>query len=199
MKVLGISGSPRHEGNTEMLLAELTRGAASEGAEVKTIRLNTLKITPCQHCDACLEAGVCRIKDDMQMIYRELEQADVIVLASPIHFMGVTAPMKAMIDRCQSLWARKYVLKVSPLGNGREKKGFFIAVGGTRLKDLFEPSLVIIKTLFRVLDITYAGDLLFKGVDEKGAIAQHPDALQQAFLAGKKLVGDLGNYPPKGK
>jgi multimeric flavodoxin WrbA len=166
------------------------KGAASKGAEVKTIILNKLKITPCQHCDACLEKGNCKIQDDMQMVYQELEQADRIVLASPIQFMGVTAQMKAMIDRCQALWARKYVLKIPPLGNRRERKGFFISVGGRKIATLFEPTLVMIKTLFRILDITYAGELLFSGVDEKGAIKEHPDALHQAFLAGQKLVKD---------
>ena len=57
MKVLGIAGSPRRGGNTDLLLGEVMRGAASRGAEVKTIVLNALKITPCQHCDGCLETG----------------------------------------------------------------------------------------------------------------------------------------------
>ena len=190
MKVLGIAGSPRRGGNTDLLLAEVMRGAASKGAEVKTIILNNLKFVPCQHCDACLETGKCKIKDDMQMIYKELEEADRIVLASPIQFMGVTAQMKAMIDRFQALWARKYVLKIPPLGDRRERKGFFISVGGRKIANLFEPALVMIKTVFRILDVAYAGELLFPGVDEKGAIAKHPDALKQAFLAGQRLVED---------
>ncbi len=191
MKVLGIAGSPRRGSNTDLLLAEVMRGAASKGAEVKTIVLNNLKITPCQHCDACLEAGNCRIKDDMQMVYDELEQADRIVLASPIQFMGVTAQAKAMIDRCQCLWARKYVLKLPPLGSKPgKKKGLFVSVGGTKLPNLFEPAIATVKSLFHSLDITYAGELVFPGVDEKGAITKHPDALHQAFLAGQKLVGN---------
>jgi len=189
LKVLGIAGSPRRGGNTNLLLAEVMRGAASRGAEVKTIILNDLKITPCQHCDACLEAGKCKIEDDMQMVYRELEEADRIVLASPIQFMGVTAQMKAMIDRCQALWARKYVLNMPPLGSEPgKKKGLFISVGGRKITNLFEPALATVKTLFRILDIAYAGELLFSGVDEKGAIAKHPDALRQAYLAGQKLT-----------
>ncbi len=188
--MLGIAGSPRRGGNTDLLLAEVMKGAASRGAEVKTVVLNNLKVAPCQHCDACLEAGRCKIEDDMQMVYRELEDADRIVLASPIQFMGVTAQMKAMIDRCQALWARKYVLKLPPLGNRRERKGFFISVGARKIANLFEPALVMIKTVFRILDITYAGELLFPGIDEKGAIAKHPDALRQAFLAGQELVED---------
>ena len=188
MKALGIAGSPRRGGNTDLLLAEVMKGAASRGAEVVTIVLNDLDITPCQHCDACLKKGQCRIKDDMQMVYRQLEQADCVVLASPIHFMAVTAQMKAMIDRCQALWARKYVLKKPPLGDRRERKGLFLSVGGMRLPNLFEPSLAMAKAWFRVLDIAYSGALTFPGIDEKGAITKHPDALKQAFLAGQKLA-----------
>jgi len=190
LKVLGIAGSPRRGGNTDLLLAEVMRGAASRGAKIKTIILNDLKIAPCQHCDACLETGRCQIEDDMQMIYDELTQADRIVLASPVQFMGVTAQTKAMIDRCQALWARKYVLNTPPLGNRRERKGLFISVGGRRVANLFEPSLSTVKSLFRVLDIDYAGELIFSGVDEKGVITKNPNALSQAFLAGQKLVED---------
>jgi multimeric flavodoxin WrbA len=147
------------------------------------------------HCDACLKAGICRIKDDMQKVYPEMENADVIVMASPIQFMGVTAHMKAMIDRCQALWARKYVLKVQPLGDTRERKGFFISVGGRKIPNLFESTLVMIKTFFRIIDVTYVGELLYKGIDEKGAIAKHPDALQQALLAGQKIVEEMPDSP----
>ncbi len=194
MRVLGIAGSPRRDGNTDRLLAEVMKGAASRGAQVKTIILDDLHIDPCQHCDTCLVKGKCKIQDDMQMVYREMEQADRLVLASPIQFMTVTAQMKAMIDRCQALWARKYVLKIPPLGDRRERKGLFISVGGRKVTNLFEPALATIKSLFHVLDITYAGDLLFRNVDEKGAVSQHPDALKQAYLAGQKLVAET---PPE--
>jgi rRNA maturation RNase YbeY len=190
LRVLGIAGSPRRGGNTDILLAEVMKGAASKGAETKTIVLNKLKITPCQHCDACLETGRCKVKDDMQMIYDELEWADRIVLASPVHFMGVTAQAKAMIDRCQALWVRKYILKKPPLGNKRERKGLFISVGGLKIANLFEPALATVKSLFKVLDIAYAGELLFPGIDGKGAITQNPEALKRAFLAGQRLVAD---------
>jgi multimeric flavodoxin WrbA len=188
VRVLGIAGSPRRGGNTDLLLAEVMKGAASKGAEVSTIVLNDLEITPCQHCDACLETGRCKVEDDMQKVYNELERADRIVLASPVHFMGVTAQAKAMIDRCQALWARNYILKRPPLGDKRERKGLFISVGGMKLANLFEPALATVKSWFKVLDIAYGGELAFPNVDEKGAIKNHPDALHNAFLAGQRLV-----------
>ena len=189
MKVLGIAGSPRRGGNTDLLVAEVMKGAASRGAEVRTIILNDLKIAPCQHCDGCLETGRCKVDDDMQMVYRELEQADRLVLASPVYFMGVTAQTKAMIDRCQALWVRKYILKL-PLSNNSQKKrrGIFISVGGTRSANLFQPALATVKSFFTSIDITYAGELLLPGLDERKAIVKHPDALRQAFLAGQRLT-----------
>jgi multimeric flavodoxin WrbA len=189
MKVLGIAGSPRRGGNTDLLLSELLRGAASKGAEISPIiLLNDLKFIPCQHCDHCLKTGQCKYRDDMQMVYRELEEADRVILATPIHFVGVSAQMKAMIDRCQSLWAKKYVLHLPPLGDRRERKGFFVSVGGRKEFSQFEPALATIKALFRVLDINYGGELLFSSVDEKGAILSNQDAMQKAFAAGQKLV-----------
>ena len=188
MRILGIAGSPRRNGNTDLLLAELLKGAAGKGAEIKTIYLNNLKMVGCQHCDACLKEGKCRIQDDMQQVYAELEQADVIVLASPVQFSGPPAAVKAMIDRCQCLWARKYVLNTAPLCRERKRKGFLISVGARNMKDMFVPTLGIVKTWFHVLEVEYAGDLLLSKIDEKGAVLKQPDALQKAFEAGQKLA-----------
>jgi multimeric flavodoxin WrbA len=188
VKILGLAGSPRRNGNTDLLLAELLRGASSKGAEVKTIYLNNLKISGCQHCDSCFKEGVCKIQDDMQQIYKELENADVIVLASPVQFFGPPAPVKAMIDRCQSLWAKKYILKIAPLSRERIRKGFLISVGAMRMKEMFDATRGIVKTWFHVLEVEYAGELLFSKTDEKGAILKQPEALQKAFEAGEKLA-----------
>ena len=191
LKVLAISGSPRRDGNTDLLLREAIAGAESRDAEVKRIVLSKLCISPCRHCDCCLEAGQCVIEDEMQSIYRDLAIADRLVIASPIFFMGVTAQTKAMIDRCQALWVAKHVLKLPVAFNGgRERRGLFVSVGGTKGPKLFEPALATIRIWFKTLDFTFAGDLLFRGIDERGAIAQHPTALRDAFAMGQSLVAD---------
>jgi multimeric flavodoxin WrbA len=191
MKVLAIAGSPRKGGNTDTLLARFLDGAAGEGAQIKYLSVCDLQIGGCLHCDACLVKGKCKIQDDMQMVYREMAAADGIVLASPLHFMSVTAQIKALIDRCQALWVRKYILKIPPLGDQRERQGFFISVGGRRtIPNLFDPSLVTLKTLFRTIDITYKGALLIPGIDALGDILKHPDFLEQAYLAGRKFITD---------
>jgi multimeric flavodoxin WrbA len=117
MKVLGILGSPRREGNTEILLDEALRGASDHGGLCEKIILRDLKITPCLEIYKCAEDGVCAIQDEMQGLFPKIIQAERLLLASPIFFYSVPALAKAMIDRCQSLWAKKYILKlpVSPI------------------------------------------------------------------------------------
>ena len=139
MRVLGIAGSPRRNGNTDRLLAEVLRGASNNGADVKTIVLSELKIAPCQNCDSCFTAGICKIDDDMQSVYKELMLVDRIVLASPLHFMGLTAQTKAMVDRCQSLWAKKYKLHIPPLGNERTRRGLFVSSRRAEIPESLSP------------------------------------------------------------
>ena len=125
------------------------------------------------------------------MAFQEMESADRIVMASPLQFMSVSAQLKALIDRCQALWARKYILKIPPLGDNRVRKGFFISVGGRRtVPNLFDAELVTIKNVLRMIDIVYTGDILIPGIDAKGDILKHPEALEQAYLAGQKFVED---------
>ncbi|APV44900.1 Multimeric flavodoxin WrbA [Dehalogenimonas formicexedens] len=188
MNVLGLSGSPRMGGNTEQLLYEFLRGARDAGAETRVIEVAELNISGCLHCDYCSRTGECKINDDMTLIYDALSAADVIVVASPLHFMSITAQLKAAIDRCQCIWARKYLLKQPPVEPVKPRKGFFISVGGRKGQTLFEPARATIKALFIVLDVQYAGELLFSDVDEAGAIRNVPGALERAFEAGSKLV-----------
>jgi len=189
MKVLGIFGSPRRGGNTELLLEEALKGAEKEGAKVERIYLSDFTITPCKECHGCDNTGNCVILDDMEKIYPKLLEADILILASPIFFYGVTAWAKALIDRSQALWARKYLLKDPSLGKeGKKRKGFFISVGATKGQKVFEGAILTVKYFFDVLNAEYVSELLLRGVEAKGDILKNPEALQQAFEAGRRLV-----------
>jgi multimeric flavodoxin WrbA len=189
MKVLGLFGSPRRGGNTEILLEEVLQGAEKEGAEIEHLYLSDLDITPCTECHGCDETGSCVILDDMQKIYPKLLEADVIILASPIFFYGVTAWAKILIDRTQALWAKKYLVNDPSMGRkGKRRKGFFISVGATKGQKVFEGAILTVKYFFDVLNAEYTGELLYRGVDGKGEILKHPEALEQAREAGRKLV-----------
>jgi len=186
MRVLGIMGSPRIKGNTDLLLDEALKGAQSQAAEVDKIIVDKLKIAPCREYYGCLRDGNCVIRDDMDDIYPKLLSADAIIVASPMFFYGLSSQVKALIDRCQALWTKKYVLKqnVSDLN----RKGSFIAVGATSGKQLFDGSILTIKYFFQAINAEYSDDLLIRGVDERGEIKEHPTALAEAFEMGKRLT-----------
>ncbi len=188
-KIIAILGSPREEGNSDILLNSAIKGAESNGAVVEKIIICDLQIAPCNACGGCWETGDCVIADDMQKIYPKLVDADGVIVASPIYFMGVSAQLKAFIDRCQAFWARKYVLRLPIREGGRIAKGFFVATAARDTGEgLFTGAVKTVKAFFHVLDTKYMGDVLCAGLEEKGVASKKQELLQQAFDAGKKLL-----------
>jgi len=104
-KVLVILGSPRRTGNSAALAARIARGAASAAAEVETLFLQEMEISPCRGCDTCKKPGSkgCAIEDDMQEIYPKLAGADAWVIASPVYWFTMSAQTKIFMDRCYAL------------------------------------------------------------------------------------------------
>ncbi len=187
MKVLGIMGSPRRQSNTEILLDRALAGAKKMGAEVEKVAVSELKVHPCLEIYACRKDGKCAIKDDMQQLYEKLLEADHIVFASPIFFYGLTSQAKAIVDRCQALWVRKYVLGIGK-EDRRIRRGVFISVGATRGERLFDGVVLTVKYFFDAIGVKYAGDLLIRGIDGEAEIKEHSTALQDAFRLGQQLV-----------
>lgn len=185
MKILGIMGSPRIKGNTDLLLDEALKGAQSQEAETEKIILDKLKIAPCREYYGCLKDGNCVIRDDMDDIYPKLLDVDAIIVASPIFFYTVSAQVLAFISRCQALWARKYILKNLDIPL---RKGTFIAVGATRGEKLFDGPKLTMKYFFKAINAEYTDELLIRGVDKRGEIKEHPTALTEAFELGKRLA-----------
>lgn len=188
MHVLGIYGSPRKGGNTELLLKELLRGCQDVGAEIEEVFLRALKVSPCLEIYACKKNGQCPIPDDMQSLYPKLVEADALALASPIFFYAVSAHAKAFIDRCQVMWARKYLLK-QPISPGKpHRRGVFLSVGGSKGSKIFDGPLLTMKYFFDSLDMTFYRSLLFQNIDAQGDILKHPAAMAEAYALGKELV-----------
>jgi multimeric flavodoxin WrbA len=99
MKVLGIVGSPRKGGNTEILVREALTAVKEAGAETEIVLAADKNIAGCDGCSSCRQTGVCRIKDDMQPLYKQLEAADAVIFGTPVYFHNVTAQAKAIMDR----------------------------------------------------------------------------------------------------
>ena len=186
MYILGINGSPRIGGNTDILLDKVMEGACAKGVRTEKITLVTLKFSPCQECEKLRDDGVCIIKDDMQPLYKKIKEADVIILASPIFFGSLTAQTKMMIDRFQCLWRAKYIFKKDVFKKKRD--GYFICVEASKRRKFFENAKSIVKNLFATINVDYRKEFFCPGVDEKAKILKHPHLLKKAFELGEEIA-----------
>ena len=186
--LLAVYGSPRRKGNTSLLLQMAVKGAREGGAQVDEIVLRDLKISPCLEIYGCKETGRCAIKDDFQGIYDKLLDCRGLMLASPIFFYTVSAHTKILMDRCQSLWVKKYWLEKQPFGiKEKKKRGLFISVGATSGKKLFDGTLLTVRYFFDTLDMGLWRSLLYRGLDFEGDVNKHPEYLEEAYRAGREF------------
>lgn len=188
MKVIAVFGSPRSGGNSDIILDHLIKGIEANGICVEKIILRNLSFSPCISCGRCMQTGICAVNDDMQKIYPRIVEAGGIIVASPIYFMGVSAQLKAFIDRFQVFWSRKYILHFPVREDGVAAKGFFIATAARHeSEELFAGAIKTVKSFFHVIDAEYAGDMLCSELEEKGAVYKKQAILKQAFDTGKTL------------
>ena len=190
MLVLGLQGSPRLEGNTARLLSAFMDEAKRLGAEVTTLHAAEMDIRPCRECNACRKDGRCVIHDDMQEVYPLLRRADLVAAASPIFFYGVTASLKALIDRSQAMWNSMYVRGLSDPGRG-VRRGVFLSVGATRGERLFEGAGFVVKYFFDAVGAADFGSLCFRRIEHIGDIDNHPTALKDVAGFARTVAGQL--------
>lgn len=187
MKVVAFNGSPRVDGNTDILLREVLRAIEGSGHKTRLFRLNFMNIKPCQDCGGCESTGKCIFDDDMSEIYTAIRKADRIILASPIFFFALSAQAKTMVDRCQAFWCEKYLLK-RPIPEGPYgRRGLLLLIGGMKRDIGIRCSEETAKAFFRTISVPEHKTLSFLGVDAKGAVLEHPTALRDAYSAGKEL------------
>ncbi len=195
LKVLAISSSPRKDGNSDLLAKEAMRGAREAGTDVEYVRVIDLNISPCRSCGYCEKKGVCSIKDDFPPLMEKMLAADLLIFATPIYFMSVGAWGKMVIDRCQTLWARKYVLETpNRSSDGKVWAGMCIAVGGSRSLKMFDSIRLTMKYFYDVLEIDETEEIFYNQLDRKGAVKEHPSALEDAFEKGKSFIKRLQEY-----
>ena len=188
MTVLGISTSPRPQSNSDALLRRALEGAEAAGSEVEYVRLCDLNVAPCIECNGCYTAGACVVQDDYQQLHRRIIDADRLIFAAPVFYMSLCAQAKALIDRGQCLWARKYILKRGPLSDKEDRRAMVIAVGGSKSKKQFDCIKLMMSIYFDSLELRYAANLFVNQVDDIGDAEKHPAAMDEAFRLGSALV-----------
>jgi multimeric flavodoxin WrbA len=190
--ILAIYGSPRRKGNTALLLKQAVEGARESGALVEEIVLRDLKMSPCLEIYGCKETGRCVIQDDFQSLYDKLLGCQGLILASPVFFYTVSSLTKIMMDRCQSLWVKRYWIEKTAFGKkDYSKKGLFISAGATKGKKLFDGVLLTVRYFLDALDAELWKALLYRGLDFEGDVLKHPDYLQEAYAAGGDLAKSI--------
>lgn len=175
-KVLILSGSPRKDGNSDILCNEFMKGAIANGNEVEKIRVAEKKIGFCTGCYACQDTGVCAIKDDMADVMQKIIDADVIVLASPVYFYSIDAQLKALIDRTVCRWTEV-----------KDKEFYYIMTAADTGKEAMETTLACFRGYADCVEgAKEMGVIYGTGVYEKGEI-KDKQAMLEAFTMGKNI------------
>ncbi len=180
MKILGVVGSPRLNGNTEVLVATSLAAAQEEGADIELVTLSGKSISPCDSCYSCEQTGKCRVNDDMQPIYAKLLQADGIVFGTPVYFWNVSAQAKALIDRTFAFrWKRNLRNKIVGVVLAQEAAGG----GATNALSTFN-------NFFTIQKMIMVGRAIGLG-SKKGEVKNHKSGMADAQTLGKIIVNYL--------
>ena len=188
MLALGLQGSPRKKGNTSFLLSAFMNELQKLGAQIKVIDADKKNIIPCKEYSVCEKKGFCPLDDDMNSeIYPLLRQADIIVTATPIFFYSAPAQLKALIDRSQALWARRYKLKLND-PNRKWRRGFLLSLGATKGKNLFNGLHLTIKYFFDAVGTSLEGSLTYRQIENPGDMEKHPSVLKEVKEKANQLI-----------
>lgn len=182
--VLCLHGSPRNGGNTDRLLDAVAEGVRAVGGSTDHLYCRDLQVRPCTGCGACSTTGRCIIHDDMAAVYAAVDAACALVFGSPVYFLGVPSLCKGVIDRFQPYWARRYLLAIPAV---RQRPGALVATAGAPSHSVFNGAQRTVEALFDVIDVSCQAHLLYEGIDQRGAIADHPTALDDARALGSRL------------
>lgn len=177
-KVLGIVGSPRIGGNTDVLVGEILAGAEEGGATIEKVMLNKLEIKPCQACNSCYKTGKCVQEDDMIPLFDKMEQSDVLVLGTPIYWWGPTAQFKAFFDRWynpkhQKLKGKRVILTI-PLGGEHERYA--------------RHTVGMIEDSLNYIGLNLIEIVLAPGFGRRGAVRDDSNLMKKARDAGRNAL-----------
>ena len=180
VRVLGIVGSPRRGGNTEVLVDEVLAGTEEVGALTEKTILAGLDIAPCDACNACSELGCCVHEDDMHTLLDQMERSQVWVLGTPVYWWGPTAQFKTFLDRWygveRAMFRGRRVILAIPLGGSagyaRHTEGILIDIAD-------------------YLGMELEATLLAPGVHRPGAVRGNAHIMADARQAGREAVSKL--------
>jgi multimeric flavodoxin WrbA len=183
MKILGIEGGPRKDGNTEKLVKQVLAGAQEAGCRTEFLKLADLTINYCRGCSSCRATGECVIKDDMDQVVEAIQQCNIIVLGSPVFMWQVSGTTKVFMDRLCRLLTSQYQSRLSG-----PKKIAFAYTQGNPDQNLFKTYFDYQEKVYAFLGFTLAGRVLAAGTRSKEDILSQSETLANAHNLGRELT-----------
>ena len=183
MKIVGIVGSPRKQGNTATLVNEVLRGARDSGASDKLFYLNEMNIRGCQGCRACKKPdSMCIQKDDMTMLYSEIKEADAVVIGSPVYFCQVTGQTKIFIDRLFAFLNADFTHKL-----GEKKMTVMIYSQGQPKPDMFRQSFDLNSGILSLVGLKVKETIVAEGNSRLDDVSKKNYVMDKAYNVGKSV------------
>lgn len=177
-RIVVLIGSNRRNGNTDLLAKAFAKGASKNNI-VEIVSVADYKVNPCIGCNSCFtrEDNKCFQNDDMPKIYEKLRNADMVVIASPVYFYGISAQLKSIIDRLHTPMRNEFNIKKLAL----------ILVGAATLPELFDSIKLQYQLVLNFFKLEDAGTILVSGAKDKGDVKES-EAIKQAYDLGLSVV-----------
>lgn len=180
-RIVVLVGSMRKGGNTDLLAQAFADGAGKNNT-VKIVSVADYKVNPCIGCNSCFsrEGNQCFQKDDMVKIYEKLKSADMVVIASPVYFYGISAELKAVIDRLHTPMRNEF----------KVKKLALLLVGAANLPELFDAIKLQYQLVLNFFHLEDAGMVLVRRVKDIGNIKGRKE-LEEAYNLGASIHDEI--------
>jgi multimeric flavodoxin WrbA len=187
MKVLGILGSPRVGGNSDILLEQALAGARAAGGETEKIVLSKKKISGCLDCGKCNEQGICAIKDAMQEVHQKILEAGAVIHSVPIYFWAMTSQMKTYLDRWCAFFDGEWRVHKAYRPRMQGKRIGLITVCGDSDVSTADPIVHSFRNTCHFAGLTLL-DVVQASASAKGEIAENKGVMKEAYDLGKKAA-----------
>ena len=190
LKALALIGSPRKQGNTDIMADEVLRGLSDAGSEVHKLYLDDYNIRPiAEVCDRSPEREDTRSDDDFPKLFESFLASDIIIISTPVYWQGLSAQLKCFLDRMSSYWRRQ------PYAQRFDGKGYIVLCAYGRPEKIHgtwitEPTKLTIETLRGF----YLGDVCASDTYQKGKVRQYPKILEACYKAGYSAPERLNSW-----
>ena len=183
MKILGVEGSSRKNGNTEKLVKTILESASENGAQTAFYKLTEMNISLCLGCFNCRKTGACVTNDDMQLLHKEIQASDAIIIGSPVYMWQVSGQTKLFMDRLVPFIKPDFTTRLKG-----KKRLFMVFTQGNPDENSFKPYFEYLENLFSFLHYDVKSTLVATGTRDKNDILDQTDILEKAKEIGKKLL-----------